>query len=79
MTKSVHTKHYRLFLNSLIEARRGAGVTQEQLARRLNRPQSFVSKCENGERRVDVVELLEILQAIGLDPLKFVKKIVKPG
>jgi transcriptional regulator with XRE-family HTH domain len=77
VTKSVHTRNYRLFLEFLIQARRDAGVTQEQLARRLNRPQSFVSKCENGERRLDVIELLQILHAIGVDPLRFVKKVVK--
>jgi transcriptional regulator with XRE-family HTH domain len=64
-------------LELLIKARKDAGVTQEQLAQRLNRPQSFVSKCENGERRVDVIELLEILHSIGLEPVSFLKKIVK--
>lgn len=77
VTKSVHTRTYRPFLELLIQARTDAGVTQEQLARRLNRPQSFVSKCENGERRLDVIELLEILRAIGVDLLRFVKKVVK--
>jgi len=77
VTKSVHTRNYRLFLELLINARKDAGVTQEQLARRLNRPQSFVSKCENGERRVDVIELLQILQSIGVEPISFIKKIVR--
>lgn len=77
MTKSVHTRNYRLFLELLIKARKDAGVTQEQLAKRLNRPQSFVSKCENGERRVDVIELLQILQSIGVEPIGFIKRIVK--
>jgi transcriptional regulator with XRE-family HTH domain len=79
VTKSVHTRNYRLFLDLLIKARKDVGMTQEELAKSLNRPQSFISKCENGERRLDVVELLEILQAVGLDPLKFIKKIVKSG
>ena len=48
---------YRLFLKRLREARRTAGLTQAQVAAKLRRPQSFVSKCESGERRVDVVEL----------------------
>jgi len=64
-------------LELLIKARKDAGVTQEQLAKRLNRPQSFVSKCENGERRVDVIELLQILQSIGVEPMSFLKRIVK--
>lgn len=77
MTKSVHTRNYRLFLELLINARKDAGVTQEQLAKRLNRPQSFVSKCENGERRLDVIELLEFLQSIEVEPISFLRKIVK--
>ena len=77
MTKSVHTKRYRLFLESLIQARTDAGVTQEEVADRLNRPQSFISKCENGERRIDIIELLDILRAIGLDALPFLRQIVR--
>lgn len=49
--------HYQRFLKRLRAARREAGLTQAEVARRLGRPQSFVSKCESGERRVDVVEL----------------------
>jgi transcriptional regulator with XRE-family HTH domain len=77
VTKSVHTRNYKAFLALLIKARKDAGMTQEQLARRLNRPQSFVSKCENGERRLDVIELLQFLQSIGVEPLNFLRKIIK--
>jgi transcriptional regulator with XRE-family HTH domain len=77
VTKSVHTKRYKLFLNLLIRARQDLEVTQEQVAARLNRPQSFVSKYENGERRVDVVEFLEIAEAIGFDPIDFLRKVRK--
>ena len=77
MTKSVHTKNYTRFLELLITARKDADVTQDEVARRLNRPQSFVSKYENGERRVDVIEFLEISQAIGFDPIAFIRKIVR--
>ena len=66
-----------MFLELLIKARKDAGVTQEQLARHLNRPQSFVSKCENGERRLAVIELLQFLQSIGVEPIGFISKIVK--
>jgi transcriptional regulator with XRE-family HTH domain len=48
---------YRRFLARLRAARERAGLTQAEVARRLRRPQSFVSKCEAGERRIDVVEL----------------------
>jgi len=79
VTKSVHTKRYKLFLNLLIRARQDLDVTQEHVAARLNRPQSFVSKYENGERRVDVVEFLEIAEAIGFDPIDFLRKVRKGG
>lgn len=48
---------YQRFLARLRAAREGAGLTQVEVAKRLRVPQSFVSKCESGERRVDVVEL----------------------
>jgi len=54
---SAHSTAYRRFLARLRQARREAGLTQVQVARRLGKRQSFVSKCESGERRVDVVEL----------------------
>ena len=64
MPKSVHTQQYLRFCELLVEARRNAGLTQEDLARRLGRPQSYVSKYENGERRLDVVEFLEVMHAL---------------
>ena len=54
---TVHSPRYRQFLKKLRAARLEAGLTQQEVARALRRPQSFVSKCESGERRVDVVEL----------------------
>lgn len=56
----------------LSSGRVAAGMTQQDLAERLRRPQSFVSKYENGERRVSVVELVEISDAIGVDPRQIV-------
>ena len=54
---SGYREQYDSFLGRLRQARVDAGLTQEEVARRLGKPQSFVSKCESGERRVDVVEL----------------------
>ena len=48
---------YQRFLERLVRARRDSGLTQAEVAGRLRKPQSFVSKCETGERRVDIVEL----------------------
>lgn len=51
---------YRKFLIRLKQARKDTGLTQAQVADRLNQPQNFISKCERGERRVDVVELRDL-------------------
>jgi len=57
----------------LRSARQDAGVTQTDLAARLGRPQSFVAKYEANERRVDLVELQEICDALNVDLLDVVK------
>ena len=58
MPKSTFSRKYDYFRALLIEARRNAKLTQVDLAERLHRPQSFVSKYERGERRLDVIEFL---------------------
>jgi len=75
VTKSVFTGEYDKFRRLLIEARAGAGLTQVEVAERLSRPQSFVSKYENGERRLDVIEFLQVTRAIGVDAGRLIKKL----
>lgn len=53
-----YRRRYREFRRRLKQAREDSGLRQEDVARRLRKPQSFVSKCESGERRVDYIELL---------------------
>ncbi|MBI1786245.1 MAG: helix-turn-helix transcriptional regulator [Acidobacteria bacterium] len=62
------------FRELLVDARRKADLTQAELSARLKRPQSFVSKYERGERRLDVVEFGAIARALGLDPVRFLAK-----
>jgi transcriptional regulator with XRE-family HTH domain len=57
LAKSVHSTEYREFLRRLVAARHAAGLSQVEVARALRIPQSQVSRCESGERRVDVIEL----------------------
>jgi transcriptional regulator with XRE-family HTH domain len=59
---SVHSAKYRAFLTRLREARERAGLTQAEVARALGKPQSYVSKCESGERRIDAIELQEFAE-----------------
>jgi transcriptional regulator with XRE-family HTH domain len=60
---------------ALRTARHRAGLTQVEAARLLGRPQSFVAKIENGERRVDVVELAEICRVYGRNVVSFVRSL----
>ena len=69
MIKSVHSEPYSVFAALLVDARKGAGMRQIELAQKLNKPQSFVSKFECGERRLDVIEFLVIMDALGADPV----------
>jgi transcriptional regulator with XRE-family HTH domain len=75
MPKSVFSREYKRFCALLVEERKSAQMTQSEVARRLRKPQSFVSKYEAGERRLDVVEFLHIARAIGFDPARFVKRL----
>ncbi len=70
MQKSLKSAEYDRLIQLLVAARRQAGVRQHTLARKLGKPQSFVAKYEGGERRIDIVEFIAILEAIGADPLK---------
>lgn len=69
---SVHAKRYQEFLQKLRQARADARLTQAQVAQALKRPQSFVSKCESGERRVDFAELQDFAR-LYRQPLDFFK------
>lgn len=64
----VHQKDYESVGEVLAEARIEANLTQKQLAQKLRKPQSFVSNFESGQRRVDILELVRIADALGCDP-----------
>lgn len=64
---------YERFQAMLVEARRKSGLSQQEVADRLDRPQTYVSKCELGTRRMDVVEFLELAHVTGFDPVLFIK------
>ncbi|HEY0780320.1 MAG TPA: helix-turn-helix transcriptional regulator [Gemmatirosa sp.] len=67
---SVHTPAYQHLLGRLRDARREAGLTQVELARRIGKRQAYVSRCELGERRLDVIELLVWADALS-QPLEY--------
>lgn len=74
MEKSIHTPAQLALQNVLRQLRLGAGLRQDDLAERLDKPQSFVSKYESGERRLDLIELRQICAATGVTLLDLVKR-----
>jgi transcriptional regulator with XRE-family HTH domain len=68
MSRSTHNTNYQLLLSVLTATRKRVGVSQVELAKRLGNTQTFVSKCERGERRIDAVELVEFAEALGVLP-----------
>ena len=77
MGSSVFTKEYEIFRKLLTQYRNEASVTQFALAKKLGKPQSYVSKYESGERRLDVIEFLKIAEALPFDPIKFINDLEK--
>ncbi len=67
MKKSIHSPEYGAVCRKLIDMRRQAGLTQQELADALAREQSFVWRIENGERRLDVLEFFWVCEALGQD------------
>jgi transcriptional regulator with XRE-family HTH domain len=77
VSASAHNAAYQLFRALLTELRRSKRVTQLALARLLGVPQSYVSKYEVGERRIDIIETFAICRALGADPVVFLRKVIK--
>lgn len=77
MEKSAFTPEYRTLCTLLRELREANGLTQEIVAERLDETQSYVSKCERGERRIDLVQLREFCRAIGVSLPEFVREFEK--
>ncbi len=73
--KSVNNPNQLIFQNMIREARLNAGLTQAKLSDKLGKPQSYVAKYETGERRLDVIELLNILAVIGQNPTEFISRL----
>lgn len=70
-----NSTQYELFQKALAEARQDKGLTQSDVAMRLGKPQSFVSKYESGERRLDVIEFLEVCETLSVTPHSILRKV----
>ncbi|AMV32135.1 antitoxin HipB [Pirellula sp. SH-Sr6A] len=72
MSESLHTPEYRVLLITLAAVRERSGITQVMLAEKLGVTQSYVSKFERGERRLDLVQLRHVCKALGVGLVEFV-------
>ena len=69
--KSNPKKYYLVITELIYRLRINAGLTQTQLAEKLNSPQSYISKIESGERRLDLIELRELCRALNTNLIEF--------
>ncbi len=75
--KTLNKKEYKILLQQLYRLRSGTGLRQSDLADKLKTPQSFISKIESGERRIDLIELREICTALDSNLIEFINEFEK--
>jgi transcriptional regulator with XRE-family HTH domain len=75
LPKAIYTEKYERFRELLRAERKAAGLTQTVVAQRLRKPPSYVAKYEGGDRRLDVLEFLEVATAIGFDPCRLIRSL----
>jgi transcriptional regulator with XRE-family HTH domain len=76
MSRTLRSRRQEALRTFLIERRTKAGLTQTELAKRLGEYQSFVARIESGQRRIDVVELLDLAKSIGFEPREAIKRLL---
>jgi DNA-binding transcriptional regulator YiaG len=74
--KSIRSLAHKALITALRDARKQAGLSQQEVARRLRRPQSFVSAYESGDRKIDVLEFLRIAKVTGSDPCELLRRVI---
>ena len=77
MPRSVFTDAYAELISTVVEARKRAGMTQVELSGRLGKPQSFISKIEQGQRRLDLIEFCAIALAMDQDPSELFEAVLR--
>ena len=73
MSKTIYSKEYKFVLSQLRNARMSSGLTQKEVAKLIGKPQPYISKCESGERRLDVTELNNFAKIYKKPLLFFIK------
>lgn len=76
MKKSIYLNNYKYLLEQLVIARKAKSITQNDIADKLEYPQCVISRIENGQRRIDIVEFIEIANAIGCNPITLLEELI---
>lgn len=77
LRKTLRTKAHRTLIAVLTASRKETGLTQREVAVRLRRPQSYLAKIESGERRLDVIEFVELARALRVNPQKLFERFLR--
>jgi len=77
LPKTIHTERHKKLRELLKAQRKAAGLTQTAVAKRLGKPPSYVAKYELGDRRLDILEFLDVAGAIGFDPHTFIRALLR--
>jgi transcriptional regulator with XRE-family HTH domain len=75
MSRTLASPRHEALRALLVESRKAAGLTQADIASKLKRYQSFISTVESGQRRIDVIEFLDLSEVIGFDPCQALKRL----
>lgn len=76
MSRTIHTQRHKRLVDLVIAERKKAGIPQVQLAKKLKRSQTWIARLESGDRRLDVIELIDLAEAIGFDAPSMVAAVI---
>jgi transcriptional regulator with XRE-family HTH domain len=76
LRKTLRSRGHRILIGVLVAAREAAELTQRDLAARLKRPHSFIGRIESGERRIDVIEFIELARVLEVDPRQLFARVL---
>lgn len=74
--KTIYKIRYQYIINHLIHIRKTKKITQQQIANKLNKPQSYIAKIERCERKVDILEFIEICEVMNINPIDVLQDII---
>lgn len=77
MGRHLRSVRHRALIAAIVEARESAGLSQREFAKKLSRTNNFVWRIEAGERKVEVLEFIEIAKAAGLDPIELLRRVMR--